>query len=470
MHQIPGPGGPGTGPAAAAGPTTATTVMPPRPSAPLPDQDGVDLGGYTWAGLDEDFTRDVVAIARKGEGRELAESQVFEIVRAQPQAQGLPLRVRPHLRGELDAFVASYHRVIETVVAAWEHDRGLREVLTLPRVLHEQVAAARDTRVHLLRIDLLPQPDGTLRVLETNANCPGGLPGAGRGRSAWRPLLARHGITLPPPLPADDALWPGSWLLRLAEQHAGGRPETVALLCPDGSYRADTRDYDAALTALGVRVLHADPREVTADGSHGVAVRGEPVRHAFAKVGIQDLLRMGDDAAPYLEAVREGRLFVQNGLRGRLIGDNKLCLAVLSDPRFAHLFDAADYRRVRPAVPWSRNLAYCDAATLRAVLRDRDRYVLKRPLDTRGNGVVIGREVADGSAWEAAVGLAGDEGWLVQEYVTSPHLYGVMDGPAPRHDVALGAVDGRLVSAFARASHGERHNVAGSGRPHPLYL
>lgn len=468
MHSIPGPGRPDVEQAAVTRSTTATTVMPPPAFVPDPEEAGAH--GYTWPGLDEEFTREVVAIARKSEGRELAESQVFEIVRAQPQAQGLPLRLRSHLRRELDAFVASYHRVIETVVAAWEHDRGLREVVTVPQALHDHVAAARDTRVHLLRIDLLPQPDGTLRVLETNANCPGGLPGAGRGRTAWRPLLDRHGISLPPPLPADDPAWPGSWLVRVAEQHTGTRPETVALLCPDGSYRADTRDYDTALTALGVRVLHADPRELVADGRHGVTLHGEPVRHAFAKVGIQDLLRMGDGAAPYLEAVREGGLFVQNGLRGRLIGDNKLCLAVLSDPRFAHLFDPADYRRVHPAVPWSRNLAHCDAATLRAVVRDRERYVLKRPLDTRGHGVVIGRETADGSAWETAVGLAGAEGWLVQEYVTSPHLHGVVDGPAPRHDVALGAVDGRLVSAFARASHGERHNVAGSGRPHPVYL
>ncbi|MFE3877584.1 hypothetical protein ACFXPX_24720 [Kitasatospora sp. NPDC059146] len=468
MQSIPGPGGPGGDQGAVGGPTGTTTVMPARPHVPSPD--GPRAGGYTWPGLDEEFTREVVAIARTAEGRELAESQVFEIVRAQPQPQGLPLRVRPQLRGELDAFVASYHRVIETLVAAWDHDRDLREVLTLPQVLREHVDAARDTRVHLLRIDLLPQADGTLRVLETNANCPGGLPGAGRGRAAWRSLLARHGVDVPGPLPADDPLWPGSWLLRLAEQHTGTRPETVALLCPDGSYRADTRDYDTALTALGVRVLHADPREISLDGRGGVVVRGEAVRHAFAKVGIQDLLRMGDGAASYLEAVREGRLFVQNGLRGRLIGDNKLCLAVLSDPRFAHLFDAADYRRVRPAIPWSRNLAHCDAATLRAVVRDRDRYVLKRPLDTRGNGVVIGREAADAPAWEAAVDLAGAEGWLVQEYVTSPDLLGVVDGPAPRHDVALGAVDGRLVSAFSRAGYGERHNVAGSGRPHPLYL
>ncbi|MEV7602727.1 hypothetical protein AB0O91_35680 [Kitasatospora sp. NPDC089797] len=425
-------------------------------------------GGYAWAGLDPDFTRQVAALAATPQGRALAESQAFEIVRRHPQRLGLPLRLRPELRAELDGYVASYHRMIETILAAWDHDRDLRAVVSVPEPLREHVAAARDTRVHLLRLDLLPQPDGTLRVLETNANCPGGLPNAGRARTAWRPLLTGHGIALPPPLPSDDPAWPGRWLTELAEQQTGTRPDTVALLLPRGGYRADILDYDAALTALGVRTLHADPRELRPAPGGGVTLHGEPVRHSFTKVGIQELLHMGDGAQPYLRAVREEALFVQNGLRGRLVGDNKLCLAVLSDPRFAHLFDPADLDRVRPTIPWSRNLAHCDAATLRTVVRDRARHVLKRPLDTRGHGVVLGKETTE-ALWEEAVGVAAAEGWLVQEYVSSPVL-AATDGPAPRHDLALGAVEGRIASAFVRAGHAERHNVAGSAQPHPLYL
>ncbi|TDV57485.1 hypothetical protein [Actinophytocola oryzae] len=156
---------------------------------------------------------------------------------------------------------------------------------------------------------------------------------------------------------------------------------------------------------------------------------------------------------------------MQNGLRGRLIGDNKLCLAVLSDPRFADLFTPADYTRVQAAIPWSRNIATCDAATLRTI-RDRpEDYVLKRPLDTRGRGVVIGREATD---WADAVNTALVERWLVQEYCSTTVL--PVDSGGLRHDLTLGAVNGRLASVFARVGTEERLNIARSSRPHPVFL
>ncbi|MFE3205986.1 hypothetical protein [Embleya sp. NPDC059237] len=427
-------------------------------------------GSHVWPGLDESFARHTARLAHTPQGRELTRSLVLrDGVAQRPRPLGPPLCLRPGLRSELDAFLAAYHRLIETILSAYDHDPQLRRVLTVPEPLREEVAAARDHRVHLMRLDLLPHPDGGLRVLETNANCPAGLTAAGRGRAAWRVLLTRHGVALPAPLPADVPTWTGSWLADLALRHTGVRPRSVALLCPRGANRNEINDYEAGLTAIGIRVVHADPRELRTGPGGTTVVGGEPIAHAYAKISTRDLLRMGADALPYLRAVRKRSLFVQNGLRGRFLGDNKLCLAVLSDPQFAGLFDAADHRRVRPAIPWSRNIALCDGAVLRAVGRDRERYVLKHPLDTRGRGVVIGRESPD-AAWAGAVERACESGWLVQEYVPAPRAPATPNGSGRRHDLALGAVDGRLVSAFARTGHDARLNVARSGRLHPVYL
>ncbi|MFE6869209.1 hypothetical protein ACFVFS_21950 [Kitasatospora sp. NPDC057692] len=432
--------------------------------------DDIGAGGGSWSGLDEAFTRQVADVAGTAEGRAVAEAHTVgdpAVHKARPL--GLPLLLRPGLREELAAFVAAYHRMIEAVVAAWEHDPRLHRVLTLPESLRAQAAAARDTRVHLLRLDLLPQPDGRWGVLETNANGPGGLAVVGRARAAWRPLLTRHGIALPRPLPADDTAWTGRWLLDLAERETGQRPDAVALLYPHRADRNAVRSYQDGLTALGVRVLHADPRELRTGPDGAAALDGRPLRHAYAKIGMRDLGVLAGDLGPYLRAVRERALFVQNGLRARVIGDNKLCLAVLSDPRFADLFDPEDHRRVQPAVPWSRNLARCDGPTVRRITRERRRYVLKSPLDANGRGVVVGPETGD-AAWSEAVDRAAAEGWLVQEYLPSPRLHGGPGGSPVHHDLAVGAVNGRLVSAFVRTGHEARLNVARTGRLHPLYL
>ncbi|WP_235619286.1 hypothetical protein [Embleya scabrispora] len=409
-------------------------------------------------------------MARTPQGRELTRSLTFKEGASQRRLpMGLPLCLRAGLRGELDAFVAAYHRMIETILRAWDHDPRLRRVLTVPEPLRGEIAAARDHRVHVMRLDLLPHPDGGLRVLETNANCPGGFMTAGRGRAAWRPLLTRHGIALPPSLPTDTPTWPGTWLTDLARRHTGIRPRTIALLCPRGANRNELEDYEAGLTAIGLRVLHADPRDLHIAPDDTVVAAGTSIRHAYAKISTRDLLDMGADAFPYLRAVRERALFVQNGIRGRFLGDNKLCLAVLSDPQFADLFPAADHRRVHPTIPWSRNIALCDDADLRAIARDRERYVLKRPLDTRGRGVLIGRETPP-AQWTAAVEHALESAWLVQEYVPTARPPATPPDSNLRHDLCLGAVDGKLVTAVTRAGRDERLNVALSARPHPVYL
>ncbi|MFJ6618007.1 hypothetical protein ACIQOW_10610 [Kitasatospora sp. NPDC091335] len=124
-------------------------------------------------------------------------------------------------------------------------------------------------------------------------------------------------------------------------------------------------------------------------------------------------------------------------------------------------------RRVRSSR--SRCTRVCDGPTLRRITRDRERYVLKSPLDANGRGVVVGVETGE-AAWAEASARAIAEGWLVQEYLPSPRLRDGSDGSSAHHDLALGAVDGRLVSAFVRTGHEARLNVARSGRLHPLYL
>lgn len=384
-------------------------------------------------------------------------------------SHGVPLRLHSGWRERLTEFVAAYHRLIETIVSAHAADARLQRVMDVPEAWAQDVLAADDARVHLFRIDLLPQPDNGLKVLETNANCPAGLRSTGLDRAMWRPFLTERGIRLPEALPSDAPLWAGRWFLDLAEQETGTRPETVAVLRPRGSSSGSVDGIIADLTEAGVRVVVGDPRDLRSQNG-GVALDGEPVRYAYSKIRIKHLMRMRHEVGPYLRALRDHTLFVQNGLRGRLIGESKLCLAVLSDPQFAGLFPPEAYALVKPSIPWSRNIALCDAATVREIRACPERYVLKRPLDSRGAGVVVGREVPGLSAWEDAVTLAVEERWLVQEYCHAPWIDMTPHGQSGKHDLALGAVNGRLVAAFSRVGTEERLNTARSGRAHPVYL
>ncbi|MEV0598725.1 hypothetical protein AB0I82_05385 [Streptomyces sp. NPDC050315] len=428
---------------------------------------------HSWSAVDTTFLRRVAGLADTPEGRRLQQRLVWQGTAGQPPTpHGIPLRLHAGWRARLTEFVAAYHRLIETVVSAHAADPRVQQVVNVPDAWAQDVLTADDDRVHLFRVDLLPQPDNGLKVLETNANCPSGLRSAGLCRAAWRPFLTERGIGLPEALPSDAEMWAGQWFLDLAEQETGTRPGTVAVLRPRGSSSGSVDGIVADLAEAGVRVVVGDPRDLRT-GNGGVVLDGEPVRHAYAKIRIKHLLPMRHEVAPYLRALRDRTLFVQNGLRGRLIGDNKLCLAVLSDPQFADLFPPQAYALVKPSIPWSRNIALCDAATVREIRACPERYVLKRPLDTRGEGVVVGRELPGSpgsSAWEDAVTLALTERWLVQEYCPAPRIDIDPHGAPSTHDLALGAVNGRLVGAFSRVGTGARLNTARSGRAHPVYL
>ena len=192
--------------------------------------------------------------------------------------------------------------------------------------------------------------------------------------------------------------------------------------------------------------------------------------HGYLKLGIRELARMRPDLDAFMKVLRERRLFVQNGVRGRLIGDNKLCLAVLSDPRFEYLFAPGDLETLRGHIPWSRNVALISPKELAEVLAERERFVLKRALDTRGHGVVMGGEVSGAPEWELRVETAAREDWLVQEVCRAAEIPDELGHGSCRHDVSVGVVNGHPAGAFMRSSTELRVNVARSGRLHPVFI
>ncbi|MFD8110293.1 hypothetical protein [Streptomyces microflavus] len=437
-----------------------------------------------WPGFDHDIGGRIAALAGSGVGKEVRAELNGLLVKADGTSvpTGPPAVLVPGALSRLTALVAAYHRMIEAIVSAYSHDRRLQETLSMPDELTPWLRAPahpRDARVHLMRVDVLPQADGTVRVLETNANCPTSFVFSGMAARAWRRVLEQHGEKLPEPLPWEREQWMAEWFLRVAEQETGERPAFVTLLKEwDGTQSPPTGDTLCAAEFdilqrlfgdLGVEAQAAHPRDLEQRSLTGVTLGGRPVRHAYLGFGVRAFSRIRAEVEPFVEAVRGGGLFVPNGLLSRWVGDNKLCLAVLSDPAFGDLFDERDVDLVGPAIPWSRNLARCPDEVVERIRRDPAGYVLKRPLDACGRGVVIGREVHDGAEWNAAVALACREGWLVQEYCTSTQLDCEPGSGTLRHDLSLGAINGVLSAATMRSSTEYRTNVARTGSFHVVF-
>jgi hypothetical protein len=430
-----------------------------------------------WPGFDQAFRRDVADFVSSARGRTFLDRlrSEFNWGGVKPLLLGPPVSVERAHAERIRAFTSTYHAAIERIVRASREDEDLRRVLSLPEALAEELRGGGDEppgfdQVHLCRLDLYLDAEGGFHVLETNANCPGLLIYAGDACLIWREFLDGSAVSLPRALPSEDPEWIARWYLDVAEEATGVRPSRVPVLRVAGRNRLELGEQVERFALLGVDAFEADPREISLDENGAPVLGGEPFRHAYLKLGIQNFLEIRSDLDPLVESIRAGRLFVQNGLRGRWVGDNKLCLAVLSDPAFAYLFDDRTLEVLEGHIPWSRNLALCDQEIVERVRRDKDSFVLKSPLDTRGQGVVVGREAID-EEWASALSMARARGWLVQERLESTWIESDFDNPSMlMHDLAIGSINGEVSFAFVRSSSELRVNVARSGRMHPVFM
>lgn len=428
-----------------------------------------------WPGLDLEFHRALLEEGMTPPGRELRERAEarFKYAEGKPFLLGPAQMVSAAMAPTLRRVTEVYHRAIEAIVQASVHDEDVRAALSTPPALAADLAADRDpanSRVHICRLDLMLDPEGGFWILETNANCPGGFVFSGICNRAWREFMDERNYEMPPALDHEEKGFMAKWFLGTIEQETGCRPEFLGLLREEGGNRLELGDFAKHVEWEGLECAELDPREIEYEGAGNAMARGKPLTHAYQKLGMRPFQRLRGDLDPFVHAVRDRALFVQNGQRGRWVGDDKLCLAIISDPRFAYLFDSDDLAYLQQFVPWSRNARRLEGPALAEVRGNRERFVLKRGLDTRGRGVVVGRGV-DQERWREAVDIAVRDGWLVQDF--HPTCWTERDFGAPemqRHDLALGAINGKLTTLFMRSSGELRVNMARTGRMHPVFL
>jgi uncharacterized circularly permuted ATP-grasp superfamily protein len=205
--------------------------------------------------------------------------------------------------------------------------------------------------------------------------------------------------------------------------------------------------------ALGIECVIADPREAEyRDGA--LWCEGQRIDLVYKRVLTAELVqRMGIDNV-VLRAVRDRAVCFVNAPRCKIL-HKKASLAVLSDERNAHLYDAPATAAVRAFVPWTRIVEErrtahdgCDVDLVEHIRRERDRFVLKPNDDYGGAGIVLGWTVDD-TEWEQALTRALAEPYIVQERVPIPSepYPSIIDGEVQVID--------RMIDTAPFISHGD---------------
>ncbi|MBI4747587.1 MAG: hypothetical protein HY774_03820 [Acidobacteria bacterium] len=171
----------------------------------------------------------------------------------------------------------------------------------------------------------------------------------------------------------------------------------------------------------GYPTVICDPHELEYDNQ--VLRYGDFAIDIFYKrVIIHEFLEKFDETHPLVRAYAGHRVCMINSFRAK-IAHKKAGFAILSDEQFEHLFTPEQVQVFRNHIPWTR-LVQAGKSThkgetidlLDFISQNRSHLVLKPSDDYGGHGVVIGWDV-DQSAWEAAIKLAIDHDYVVQERV-----------------------------------------------------
>jgi glutathionylspermidine synthase len=169
----------------------------------------------------------------------------------------------------------------------------------------------------------------------------------------------------------------------------------------------------------GYETIIADPRELHYDGEY-LSAGDFRIDILYKRVIIHEFLERCDENHPLARAYADGRICMANSFRTK-IAHKKAGFAILSDPKYAHLFTPAEIEVFERHIPWTRRVARGRTAfeggenDLISLIEDeRERLVLKPNDDYGGHGVFLGWETRP-EEWRRAISLALERPYVVQE-------------------------------------------------------
>jgi hypothetical protein len=166
---------------------------------------------------------------------------------------------------------------------------------------------------------------------------------------------------------------------------------------------------------------------------------------------------------------------IVNPFRAR-VANNKKLMALLADPRFAHLIEGDEAEAVARTVPWTRILrpgrvgyGSWTLDLLPFVADNRERLVLKPASDYGGHGVALGMETTQ-EAWETIIATHAERAdFIVQEYIPVPEeMFPVIEAGhvqmrLKRFNINPFGIGGRYAGSITRISDRAVINVSAGG-------
>jgi uncharacterized circularly permuted ATP-grasp superfamily protein len=240
------------------------------------------------------------------------------------------------------------------------------------------------------------------------------------------------------------------------------------------------RDY---FEEQGYDAIICSPQELECDNGK-LYFGGVQIDVVYKRLLVNEYLPIADEAPALLDAYRAGTICMVNSFRGKLV-HKKAIFAVLTNERYAHLFNEAELTAIADHVPWTRR--FRDERTINGAedidlvdwtRANASKIVLTPNDDYGGHGIYIGWNSSEAD-WDAAISLAlADGDYLIQERVsTAKEMFPMIFDQTGKWGMVEQLVDldpllfnGVVGSAFTRLSSSELANVSSGGGMVPTFI
>ncbi|MEO5860603.1 MAG: hypothetical protein ABIR33_16855 [Pyrinomonadaceae bacterium] len=240
------------------------------------------------------------------------------------------------------------------------------------------------------------------------------------------------------------------------------------------------RDY---FEEQGYDAIICSPHELEFDDGK-LYFGGVQIDVVYKRLLVNEYLPIMDEAPALVDAYRAGSICMVNSFRGKLV-HKKAIFAVLTNERYAHLFNEAELTAIVDHVPWTRK--FRDEKTINSgeeidlvewTRANSSKLVLKPNDDYGGHGIYIGWNSSE-TEWDSAIEAAlADRDYLVQKRVsTAKEMFPMIFDEHGKWAMVEQLVDldpllfnGVVGAAFTRLSSSELANVSSGGGMVPTFI
>lgn len=276
-------------------------------------------------------------------------------------------------------------------------------------------------------------------------------------------------------------------LLSCWDEFCGGKAERKPLIAivdlkdlPTQKEFELFRDY---FESNGLDAIICSPHELEFDGEQ-LFYGGVKIDLVYKRLLVNEYLPIIDEAPALLDAYRAGAICMVNSFRGKLV-HKKAIFAVLTNERYAGLFDESELTAIEQHIPWTRK--FREEKTVNRgeeidlvewARANSGKLVLKPNDDYGGHGICIGWNSTT-AEWDDAIEKAlADGDYLVQERVkTAKERFPMIFDDLGKWGMVEQLVDldpllfdGVVGSAFTRLSSNELANVTAGGGMVPTFI